>query len=337
MTRHLLSVSAWSLVAAACASPPPAEAPPAAAPSGSLPPAPIQSSVSPEPAAPAAKPAEPAPPPGPTPVFRVTEGISTPESVLYDEANDRYLVSNIDGKPDAADNNGFISVISPDGKVTNPKFIAGGQGKVKLDAPKGSAIAAGVLYVADISVVRRFDVKTGAPKGDIAIAGATFLNDVAAAPDGRIFVSDSGVKSGANGFEPTGTDAVYVIDKAGKVKPLAKAKELAAPNGLVPWEKGVLVNSLTSNLLYKLDEKGARSEATELPDGMLDGLINLGDALLVSSWKAGTVYRGALGGKFEPVLTGFKDGPADIGFDTKRRRVLVPRFMGNAVEAYELK
>ncbi|MGC4094324.1 MAG: hypothetical protein QM756_41730 [Polyangiaceae bacterium] len=207
---------------------------------------------------------------------------------------------------------------------------------MKLDAPKGSAIVGGVLYVSDITQVRKFDAKTGAPKGDIPIPGSTFLNDVAAAPDGRIFVSDSGVKSGEKGFDATGTDAVYVIDK-GKVKPLAKGKELGEPNGLVPWEKGVLVNTLGSNLVYRLDEKGVQSDSTQLPEGMLDGFAVVGDSLLVSSWKAGAIFRGKLGGKFEPVLGGFKDGPADFGFDAKRKRVLVPRFMGNAVEVYELK
>ena len=57
-------------------------------------------------------------PPPPTPAWRVTEGISTPESVLYDAAADRYLVSNINGKPVDADNNGYITEISGDGKVT---------------------------------------------------------------------------------------------------------------------------------------------------------------------------------------------------------------------------
>lgn len=268
-------------------------------------------------------------------MFRIAEGIATPESVLYDEANDRYLVSNINGKPDAADNNGYITEISPDGKVTKPKFIAGGEGKVKLDAPKGSAIAGGVFYVTDITQLRKFDAKTGAPKGDIPIPGTTFLNDVAIAPDGRIFVSDSGVKVGAQGMEPTGTDAVYVIDK-GKVKQLAKGKELGWPNGMVLWEKGVLVNTLGADKLYRLDEKGAQLDVQQLAEGTLDGLINLGDSLLVSSWKGGAVYRGKFGGKFEPVLTGFKDGPADIGFDSKRKRVLVPRFNGNAIEVYDL-
>jgi hypothetical protein len=59
-----------------------------------------------------------------------------------------------------------------------------------------------------LTVVRKFDAKTGAPKGEIPIPGSTFLNDLAIAKDGRVFVSDSGVKVGPKGFEPTGTDSV---------------------------------------------------------------------------------------------------------------------------------
>src|SRR3989304_4371092 len=42
-------------------------------------------------------------------------GLQTPESVLYDAAEDVYLVSNINGSPTAADGNGFISRIGPEG------------------------------------------------------------------------------------------------------------------------------------------------------------------------------------------------------------------------------
>jgi len=319
-----------------CASPPPppAEQSPPPAPS-SLPPANVEATQSPPADAKKSEAPKEEKAPAPTPVFRVTDGIATPESVLYDEANDRYLVSNINGKPDAADNNGYITEISPDGKVVKPKFIAGGVDKVKLDAPKGTGIAGGILYVSDISVVRKFDAKTGAPKGEIPVPGATFLNDLAIAKDGRVFVSDSGVKVGPSGFEPNGTDAVYVIDK-GKVKAIAKGKELGEPNGLLALDNGVLVNTLGSNELYRLDDKGTRQDVTKLPGGGLDGLVQVGDRLLVTSWQTSSIYRGTLGGTFEVALPEQK-GPADIGFDSKRKRVLVPRFLDNAVEVYDLK
>src|SRR5262245_10177215 len=60
-------------------------------------------------------------------------GFQTPESVLYDADNDVYLVSNINGKPLDADDNGFISKVSPDGKITELKWIDGAKDNVKLD------------------------------------------------------------------------------------------------------------------------------------------------------------------------------------------------------------
>jgi sugar lactone lactonase YvrE len=276
--------------------------------------------------------AEPAPP---ATVWRITDGISTPESVLYDAAADRYLVSNINGSPVDADNNGYITEISGDGKVTKAKLVEGGA-KLKLSAPKGMGLVGNVLYVTDINTVRKFDAKTGAPKGEIAVKDASFLNDLAVAPDGRVFVSDSSIKPGEKGFDPLGGDAVYVIDKAGKVKPLAKSKDLKGPNGLLVVNDGVLVNTFLSDEIYRLDAEGAVKDVTKLPTGGLDGFIQVGDSLLVTSWGGEKIYKGKLGGKFEPVLSGLK-GAADIGYDSKRNRVIVPRFMDNAVEAYEIK
>jgi DNA-binding beta-propeller fold protein YncE len=286
----------------------------------------------------AAAPAEapkPADPPAPTPAVRWAEGFSSPESVLVDEAGDRYLVSNINGKPLDVDGNGYISELSPDGKLTKDKFIAGGANKAKLDGPKGLGISKGVLYVSDISFVRKFDAKTGAPKGEIAVEGATFLNDIAVAPDGRVFVSDSGLKAKGDGFEPSGVDAVYMIDKTGRPKAIAKSTELGAPNGLLFTDKGLL--AVTGNgELYQLDDKGVRQQVTKLPAAGLDGIFASGNKLYVSSWKGSAIYSGELGGTFTPAFQGLK-APADISYDSKRKRVLVPRFMDNAVEAYDLK
>src|SRR5450432_320037 len=332
--RSILSVGLLAVTLGCASSPPPAEQTPPP-PSSSLPPAAVEATQSPPADAKKPEPPKEQKLAAPTPLFRLTEGIVTPESVLYDEANDRYLVSNINGKPDEADNNGYITEVSPDGKVLKPKFIAGGVDKVKLDAPKGTGIFGGILYVADITVVRKFDLKTGAPKGEIAIPGATFLNDIAVAKDGRVFVSDSGIKSGASGFDPTGTDAVYVIDK-GKLKTIAKSKDLGGPNGLLVVDKGVLVVTFGTNELYRLDDKGVKQDVTKLPGGGLDGIVQAGDKLLVTSWQTSSIYRGTLGGTFEVAFAELK-GPADIGFDSKRKRVLVPRFLENAVEVYDLK
>ncbi len=327
-TLASLAPFAFLVACGGAETPPPAPPPPP-------PPAPVASvEAAPAASASAAAPAEPAPPAAPTAVAKWT-GLSTPESVFYDADADRYLVSNINGKPDGKDNNGFISVLSPDGTTTTPKWIEGGKEKVKLDAPKGMGVVKGVLYVADISVVRMFDLKTGAPKGEIAIPGSTFLNDIATSPDGKVYVSDTGVKMGAKGFEPTGSDAVYEIEK-GHAKALAKGKDLGGPNGLLVTDKGVIVLAMGSGEVYRLDDKGKMQDASKPPTGMLDGVVPVGDSLLVTSWEGSAIYKGTLGGTYEKVLSDQKS-PADIGYDTKRGRVLVPHFLDDTVEAYEIK
>lgn len=265
-----------------------------------------------------------------------SEGIATPESVLYDAQTDTYLVANINGAPLDKDNNGYITELSPDGKVVNAKLVEGGKNKVTLNAPKGPALKDGVLYVADIDTVRMFDRKTGAPKGEVALKGATFANDIAVGPDGNLYVSDSGLNAK---FESTGTDAIWVI-KPGK-KPTAKAflksKDLHGPNGLLVTKDAVHVVTFGAAELQTYDLKGKKvGEFTKLPNGGLDGLLMVGDELLVSSWGAKAIYRGKLGGEFKEAFTEL-EGPADFGFDTKRNRVLVPRFQSHTVEAWDFK
>jgi hypothetical protein len=74
---------------------------------------------------------------------------------------------------------------------------------------------------------------------------------------------------------------------------------------------------------------------TKLPNGGLDGLLVNGDTILCASWGASAIYKGKLGGTFEPVVQNVK-GPADFGWDSKRNRILLPRFMEDAVEVYEV-
>jgi hypothetical protein len=88
--------------------------------------------------------------------------------------------------------------------------------------------------------------------------------------------------------------------------------------------------------IYRLDDKGKKQDVTKTPKGFLDGIFMNGDAIYVSSWEAQTVFKGKLGGTFEPAFTNLK-APADIAFDRKRSRLLVPRFQEDMVEAYDIK
>ena len=255
-------------------------------------------------------------------------GLQTPESVLYDAAADVYLVANINGNPTATDDNGFISRIAPSGRVLSLRWIDGRRGNVTLNAPKGMAIVGNTLYVADITAVRMFDRRTGRQRGSIAIAGSTFLNDVAAGRDGAVYVTDSGLNPD---FSPNGTDAVYRIAKNSKVTAVARGASLKGPNGVTVLRDGrvFVVTFSQTGETYSLGMGGQPENVKRMPKGQLDGVIQTrSGALLISSWAASTVYRVDRQGNVTVAVANVPS-PADIGYDSRRQRVLIPIFMQN--------
>ncbi len=261
-------------------------------------------------------------------------GFATPESVLHDPLSDLYLVSNINGAPLDADDNGFISLVSPEGKLIALKWIDGAADSVTLNAPKGMAVVGGLLYVADITTVRRFDRRTGAPRGEIPIPGATFLNDVAAGEDGSVYVTDSGLKAGAKGFEPSGTDAVYRINPGGKLDTLARGESLGRPNGIAVSSDSVWVVTFGSGELYRV-AGGRKTDIRKLPKGSLDGLVVFNGEAFVSSWEGQSIFRGPLRGPFRQAMDGLQS-PADIGHDLWRNRLLIPLYTDNEIRIVPL-
>lgn len=263
-------------------------------------------------------------------------GLQTPESVLYDRKADVYLVSNINGAPTAVDGNGFISKVAPSGKVLALKWIDGTRPGVTLNAPKGMAIVGDTLYVSDITAVRMFDRRIGQFKGSIDIPGSTFLNDLAAGRDGSVYLSDSGLKPD---FSPSGTDAIYKIDSKGKVTAIAKGTDLHNPNGVAVLLSGkvVAVTFSKPGELYEIGANGRPENIRKLRAGQLDGVEVLGDgAFLVSSWETSVVYRVERDGMAKVIV---KDvpSPADIGYDSRRNRVLIPIFTKNYLVIQSLK
>jgi streptogramin lyase len=257
-------------------------------------------------------------------------GLQTPESVLYDRVADVYLVSNINGNPTATDDNGFISRVLPSGRVAALKWIDGAAAEVTLHAPKGMAIVGDTLYVTDITVIRMFDRRTGRPKGTIEVPGATFMNDLAAGPGGVVYATDSGLKPD---FSPSGTDAVYRIDPAGTVTTVAKSPALNHPNGVAVRPDGtvVVVTFSATGDMYTIAPTGRRRALPAPPKGQLDGVELLpGGAMLVSSWAASAVYRIDAAGR-ATIAAANVESPADIGYDRRRGRVLIPLFTKNAL------
>lgn len=283
-------------------------------------------------------------PPEPKPTAKLVKswgkqlGFSTPESVLHDESADLYLVSNVEGKPLAKDGKAFISKVAPEADGMELKWIEGGKKGVTLNAPKGMVFAGDLLVVADIDTVRLFNRKDGTPAGEVPIPGATFLNDVVAMPDGRVLVSDTGMKDdGSGGLAPAGNDAIYVFGKDRKVTTYAKSKDLNNPNGLAYTDRLYAV-TFGSTELYSVDVKtGAKAEPLKFPSGTLDGLVVFSGEYFVSSWEAKAIYRGRIGAATPPAIAidNIKS-PADMAYDKRRKRLVIPLFEEDEIRAYTL-
>jgi sugar lactone lactonase YvrE len=269
----------------------------------------------------------------PSPVALV-EGFATPESAIYDADLDVWFVTNINGVPSEKDNNGFISRMHPGGHVDSLHFIQGGRDGVTLNAPKGTAIVGDTLWVADIDAVRGFDKRTGAAVATVEIPGAVFLNDIAAAPDGSLYVTDTGIRIEASGMTHPGPDRVFRIATDHTVTTELEGEQVATVNGIA-WDAA---NSRFILVLFGGPTIQSWLPGTPMADsiaagpGSHDGVVILDDGrILVSSWADSTVF--VAGGP--KVVTGM-ESPADIGLDAGRGQIAIPLFNANKVALWSV-
>ena len=290
------------------------------------------------------------------PIVIADVGFDGPESVIHDEVDDVYLVSNIAltfDFPNALDNNGFISRVYPDGTVAQLKWIEGGVAGVTLNGPKGLALVNDVLYVSDIDYVRMFDRVTGEPLGQIAVPYVpffTWLNDLAAGPEGDVYASDSALGMLCPPpavFCPSGTDALYRITRDGTLTLVAFDPELQGPNGLVALGKNLFYVPIWGTRVHRLNPSGKLRSEAQLSATFLDGIVRLTNgSLLVSSWIPPAIHwidptraNVAIIKTFaivDPANPLANEVPADIGYDRTRDRLLIPFATFNKVSIYPL-
>jgi hypothetical protein len=267
-----------------------------------------------------------------------TAGFETPESVKYDAELDVFYVSNINGNPGNKDNNGWIARVRADSTGVMTRLAEGGKNGVTLNAPKGMALKGDTLFVADIDAVRLFNRRTGAPMGAVTVRGATFLNDVAAGPDG-IYVTDTGIRFDAQGnvSHPPNTDRIYRI-VGNRVTEALTGDTLGRPNGIA-WDaagKRFIIVPFGGSALLAWTPGSATHTTLASGPGQYDGVEVLANGnLLVSSWADSTVYV-VHGGTHMMAAIRNVSAPADIGVDTKRNIVAIPRFMDGKVEYHRV-
>ena len=254
-------------------------------------------------------------------------GFALPESMRYDAENDRYIVANIGGN---SGNDGFISIVSPDGTLEELKWIAGGENGVELIDPKGTRVHEGELYVADVQAIQIFDLETGEPTRSIPIEGAVSLNDLAIAEDGTIFVTDRGSRQSTEG-------AIYRVDPDGAITELDRGEDLMNPNGITLSPEGKVVSvTVGAADVVTREPDGTVIDSWTLETGQLDGVLYLPDGrLLVTSWEAEAVLVIGPDGSQTALIEGISS-PAAMDFDPTRNVILMPQLMQNTVRLIPL-
>lgn len=275
-----------------------------------------------------------------TPLYVTTTGLKTPESVQWDASRNVWYVSNINGSPAAKDDNGFIMRLGRNGQLLDSlPFINGADRDITLHAPKGLFLQGDTLWVADIDVLRGFDVGTGAVVATVGLArlGARFLNDVAVGTEGEIYISDTGIRFANDGsVTHPSPSRIFVVRNRTASQAVVLPRQSGA-NGIM-WDRArnslVIVGFNSPNVFSWV--RGAR-ETTVLGTGPggADGLVLLGDGRMVyTSWADSSLTLFS-SGESSTLRKGL-NGPADLGYDPARKLIAVPLFMDNRVEFWPL-
>jgi hypothetical protein len=275
-----------------------------------------------------------------TPLWNITTDFASPESAYYHAGSNAIYVSSINGQILEKDGNGYISKLSPDGKVVSAKWVSG------LNAPKGIRSVGNTLWVADIDEVVSIDIKKGQIKAHVKVDGAQFLNDLATASDGTVYVSDSNLSR------------IYAV-KDGKSSVFVEGADVVEqPNGLLVDGERLILGTIgpapargggagrgeargrgpaPSGHLFAFDRKTKqRSRITVSPVGGIDGIEPDGQGgLFVTDVIGQRLLHVTSAGKVD-VLAKFSAGGADFGYIAKTRTAIVPFLFSNSVAAYDL-
>lgn len=251
-------------------------------------------------------------------VKKVT-GFSHPESVVYDEVNEIYYVSNI-GEKEKGD--GFISKVSAEGEILELNWIPG------LNDPKGLLVLDTLLYVTDVTELVEMSIKDGKILNRYAVEGAGSLNDIAEGEDGEIYFSD--LKN----------SSIYKKEKLGGISQWLNSNELNSPNGLLLGKEKIFVASWGEDQdgdFLKVDINTREIEKiTTKGIGNLDGIQAVDEnSFYVSDWATGKIYKIDVTGNTSEILVAEKSS-GDIYFSQPKNLLVLPMNFQNALWWYQL-
>jgi|GEM_PF-861083 len=261
-------------------------------------------------------------------------GLASPENLVFDTRDNVYLISNMNGGPRAKDSNGFVSMVSAAGNLVTLKWIDGSNPGTRLDAPKGLAIRGDTLAIADVGCVRLFSLRTRKSLGVWKVPGV-LLNDVSFAPDGTLYVTDTGPDSGKT--STMDRDAIYRFGPTGIPVAAAEGSDLSGPDGIIASDAGFVYSTFGANRVERISRSGKRTRLATLPGAKADGLRELsGGSMVVTSWDAHSVFRLAPDGRLTTIASGI-NSPAGVAYNPAKHQLAITSMNGNTMYLVTLK
>jgi sugar lactone lactonase YvrE len=243
------------------------------------------------------------------------------ESCAFDASRNVIVAMNRANPQMVQQNDGFVSLINPDGSVHTSKWIGVTRDGLTLNDPLGSAIQGNTLYTVDVDTIRTFDLTTGAIGRAIKVEGATILNGIGVTNDGVIYTS--------NTREP---ERIYRVQPNGVVSTFVEGPPLALPNGVAidPDGNVVVVNIGTKDVIT-FNQAGAVVRTEQAAEAGNDGVVVLPDGTkYVSSVRFGSVSRIRRGQPAEVIATGIPSA-ASMCYDSRQNQLVIPLNPNNAL------
>lgn len=236
------------------------------------------------------------------------------ESCTFDPSRNLILAMNAGVSNDLMKNDGYVSLINPDGSVHTAKWIGATRDGLVLDHPLGSAIAGDTLYTVDGVYLRSFDLSSGTPLKSVEIDGATFLNGIGVTSDGTAYISNT--RPPQRIYKVTADDTVSVF---------VDGDPLTTPNGVaIDLDGNIVVVNIASNDVLTFNPAGELIKTEHSVEGGNDGVVITEDGTkYVSSVRFGSVSRIRPGQDAEIIASGIPSA-ASMCYDSIQKQLIVP-------------
>lgn len=246
--------------------------------------------------------------------------LNQPESILYDEQNDLYIISNIgsqggpDGKILTMDKNGNLDIVIESG----------------LNDPKGMVLIEGKIYATDVNSIAIIDYGAKSLLKKIEIGSSMFLNDICYDGDNFLYITE------------TQLNQIYKFNlKTEEVTALNAHGQIDKPNGII-YEKEqnrlAFVSFREKSPIQAIDLETLNVSVLKQTEfDYLDGIAKDREGnYYISSWgntnpNQGKIYKYKSDFSGDMVVLSDLSGPADIFFNPFTDTLAVPNMTTNSI------